>query len=137
MDQICPKREFLDENEKSEQHHWILHIRTRPATKFQLKLTILTFWSKSGQKGYPRSKTENRHWILYIRITLGIKFHLKLTTSIVWTKFPQKEYFLSEQKKWTPPLNSAYWNYSGYQISAWTDNFDFMDQIFPNQIFPV
>ena len=30
----------------------------RLATKFHLKLTILIFWTKFGQKGYFRSKTE-------------------------------------------------------------------------------
>ena len=37
--QIFPKRVFPDENKKSEQHHWILHIRIRLATKFQATTT--------------------------------------------------------------------------------------------------
>ena len=74
-------------------------------------------------------KSEHHHCILQIRISLGIKFHLKMTTFIFWTKFPPTEYFWSEQKKWTAPLNSGYSNYSGYQISASTDNFNFLDQI--------
>ena len=95
LDQICPKRVFAVENEKSEKHHRILHIQIRPAIKFQLELAILTFWMKF--KGISRS----------------------------------------EQKKWTPPLHSAYSNNSGYQISAWTANSDFMDQICSERLFPV
>ena len=34
-------------------------------------------------------------------------------------------------------MNSAYSNWSSYQISAETDNFDFMDQICPKKVFPV
>ena len=32
------------ENGKSEQHHWILHIRISLGTKFQIKPTIFIFW---------------------------------------------------------------------------------------------
>ena len=42
-----------------------------------------------------------------------------------WTKFAPKNVSRLKQKKWTPPLNSAYLNYSMHQISAETDNFDF------------
>ena len=52
------KKGVLVENEKSEQHHWILNIRIRLATKFQLKLTILTFWTKFANKGNLQSNTE-------------------------------------------------------------------------------
>ena len=51
--------------------------------------------------------------------------------------FPKKRVTHLKQKKWTPPLNSAYWNWSRYQISAWTDNFDILDQICPKSVFPV
>ena len=34
---------------------------------------------------------------------------------------------------WTPLLNSASSNYSRYQISAYTDNFDILDQIYPKK----
>ena len=37
-------------NEKSEHHHLILHIRIGLGTKFQLKLTILFFWTKFTKK---------------------------------------------------------------------------------------
>ena len=46
MDQICPKRVFPIKNRKSGHHHWILHVRISVGTKFQLKLTILIFWTK-------------------------------------------------------------------------------------------
>ena len=76
-----------------------------------------------------KRKSEHHHCILHIRISLGTKFHLNMATFIFWTKFSPTEYFWSEQKKWTAPLNSGYSNYSGYQISASTDDFNFLDQI--------
>ena len=51
-------RTFRVWNETSEQCHLILHIRIRLAIKFQLKLTILIFWTKFAQKGCFPSKTE-------------------------------------------------------------------------------
>ena len=37
-------------------------------TKFQLKLTILTFWTNIVQKGYFQSKTENVNITIEFRI---------------------------------------------------------------------
>ena len=39
-----------------------MHIRINRGTKFQLKLTILIFWTKFRQKGYFRSNTEKPHF---------------------------------------------------------------------------
>ena len=64
LDQICPERPFLMENEKSEQHHWIPHIRISLATKFSLKLTISTFWTKFPQKGRLWLKTKKVNSII-------------------------------------------------------------------------
>ena len=61
LDQIYPKRVFLVQNRKNEHHHKILHIRIGLGTKFQLRPTILIFWTKFAQKGYFQSKTENLH----------------------------------------------------------------------------
>ena len=57
LDEICPKRVFSVQSRKSEQHHWILHIRISLGTKFQLKVTILIFWTKFSRKVCFRSKT--------------------------------------------------------------------------------
>ena len=46
--------------EKSEHHHRILNIQNSLGTKFQLKLTILNFWTKLTQKGYFQSKKEKK-----------------------------------------------------------------------------
>ena len=43
---------------KNERHHGILHVQITLSTKFQLKLTILIFWTKFVQKRYSRLKTE-------------------------------------------------------------------------------
>ena len=122
---------FLVENKKSGQYHWILHIQIRLATKFSLKLTILTFWTKFAQKG------KLHHWILHIRISLGIKFHLKLTILIFWTKFAQKECSSQKRKKWTPSLNSAYLSYASYEISTESDNFELLHQICLKRVFTI
>ena len=54
----------------------------------------------------------------------------------IWTKFVKKGVSGQNRKKWTASLNSAYSNYSRYQISASTDNFDFLEQICP-RVFPI
>ena len=76
LDQICPKRVFPIKSRKSEHHYGILDIRISLGTKLQLKLNILTFWTKFAQKGYFRSKTKSEHhyWILHVRIRLGATF---------------------------------------------------------------
>ena len=53
-----PKMVFPVENRKSEHHHGILHIWISLGTKFQLKLIILSFWTKFTQKRYFQLKTE-------------------------------------------------------------------------------
>ena len=102
LEQICPKRVFLLKNQKNEHHHWILHVRISVGAKFQLKVTILMFWTEFAHKGYFHSKTkknEHHHWILHVRISLGTKFQLKMTILIFWTKFAQKGYFHWKTKK--------------------------------------
>ena len=44
------------EKKKREHHHRILHIRNILGTKFQLKLTILSIWTRLTRKGYFKSK---------------------------------------------------------------------------------
>ena len=106
MGQFYPKRVFPVYNRKREQHHWILHIRISPATKFQLKLTIFIFWTKFDQKGFSglKQKKSHHHWILQIGISLGAKFQLKLTFLNFWTKFAQKGYFRSKTENVNIPL---------------------------------
>ena len=87
LDQICPRKMFMVENGKSKHYHWILHIQISLnlpekvifgqiekkwtsswnsaywislSTKFQLKLTILSFWTKFIQKGYFQWKQNNQ-----------------------------------------------------------------------------
>ena len=83
MGQICTKRVFPVENKKkSKLHYWIIQVRISPGTKFQLKLTILIFWTKSPQERYFWSKpekSEHHCWILHIWVGLGTKFQVKLT----------------------------------------------------------
>ena len=72
------------------------------STKFQLKLTILTFWIKFAYKGYFRSRTGKVNITIelcIIRISLGTKFQLKLIILIFWIKFAEKRYFWSKMEK--------------------------------------
>ena len=55
LDQVSPKVVILVKNGISEHHHWTLQIRISKGIKFQLKLTILTFFDQTRSK---RSKTE-------------------------------------------------------------------------------
>ena len=93
---------------ESEYHHWILYIWINLGAKFQLKLTILSFWTKFDQKGVSSKKPKNEHphWILHVQIGQGTKFQLKLTIFNFWTKFAQKAVFGLKQRKWTPTSNS-------------------------------
>ena len=71
-------------------------------TKFQLKLTILTCWTKFGQKECFRSKTEKVTTTIefcIFKFSLGTTFQLKVTILICLTKFPDKEYFRSKLEK--------------------------------------
>ena len=53
-DQIFPKSIFLVQNRKSPYHNWILHIRFRLGSKFQLKMTTLIFGGKFVQNWFPK-----------------------------------------------------------------------------------
>ena len=53
-----PKKVFGVKNRKSEHHPGILHIWISLATKFQLKLIILSFWTKCTQKRCFQLKAE-------------------------------------------------------------------------------
>ena len=49
---------FPVKNKKNEHHHGILHILISLGTKFQLKLIVLSFWTKFTEKRYFQLKTE-------------------------------------------------------------------------------
>ena len=53
-----PKKVFPVEDRKSEHRHGILYIWISLSAKFQLKLTVLSSWTKFTQKAYFQSKTE-------------------------------------------------------------------------------
>ena len=63
--------------------------------KFQLKRTILIFWTKFTKKGISsrRQNSEHQHGIVHIWIILGTKFQLKQIILSFWTKFTQQRYF--------------------------------------------
>ena len=55
--------DFLNKTEhceQSEHYHQIRYIRNSLGTTFQLKLSIVNFWTKLTQKVYFQPKTEKR-----------------------------------------------------------------------------
>ena len=90
MDQICIKRTFLVEKDKSVNHHWIMHFLISLGTKFWLKLKILIFWTKFTQIGHSWSKKA--------KLNITTEFYI-FTVLNFGTKFAQKRYFRSKTKK--------------------------------------
>ena len=109
-------------------------------TKFQLKLAIFVFWNEFAQRGCFQSKTEKVNTTIEFCL---FKFVLVPNFSLNWQflffgpNLPKKGVSSPKQKKWTPPWNSTYPNFSLYQISAWNDKFHFLDQIFPKRVLLV
>ena len=79
-----------------------MHIEISLCAKFQLKITILIFWTIFAKKRYfwsKREKNEHHHSMMDIHISLCAKFQLKITMLIFCTKFAQKWYFWSKGEK--------------------------------------
>ena len=76
LDQICPRKIFIVKNRKSEYHHWISVIQTSLVTKFQLKLTILTFLTKKDFSSLKQKNCTQHifYAILHIQISLVRNF---------------------------------------------------------------
>ena len=99
--------------EKSQLHFWILLIWISLDTKFQLKLTILIFWTKFTHGVFlekKNRKSEHQHWNLNIQINLDIELQFKLTILFFFPRpnLPKEGISGQKQRKWTSPLNSAY-----------------------------
>ena len=132
MDQICPRKAFPTQKWKSEEHRWIIPISWSIKSHYRHKK--VEFGDQICPKDIFRVKnlkSEHYHWFLPTKVTLGTKFLIKLRLFIFWTKYTRKGFFFLKQKKWTAPLNSE------YQVSIWTNNFDFLDYIRPKRVFPV
>ena len=97
-----PKRVFPFWNRKREHHHEILRIRISLGIKFQLKLTILSFWTKFTQKKHFQWKTEKRNITIeycIFEVFYVPSFHLNWQFSFFGFKFAQNGYFWSKMKK--------------------------------------
>ena len=66
---------------------------------------------------------------------LNLKISRVIYPWIFEPNLPKKFFSRLKQKKWTPPVNSAYSNKSRYQISVVTDSFNFLDQICTKRVF--
>ena len=126
LTKFAQKRASPIENEKSEHHLWILHIRIRLATLTNLALNWQFwhfgpnfpkkghFWSETKKtvnidnldqicprRALPvkKEKSEQHHWIQHIQISLATKFQLQLTILTFSTKFAPKRVFPIKSKK--------------------------------------
>ena len=86
----------------------------------------LIFWKRIFLA--QNSKTEHYHSIPHVWIRVGTKFTLNKHFWVFGLSLPRKGVSRVKQKKWTSSLNSAYSNWSRYQISASMKNFNFLDQ---------
>ena len=96
---------------KKSEWHCILHVRISLSNKFQLKLTILTFWTKFLQNGCFRSKTEkvnNAIEFFIFELVQVTHFSLNWKFWFFRSNLPKKGVSGLKQKKWTAPLNFAY-----------------------------
>ena len=93
------------------------------------------------QKGIPSQKqkkwTARTTEFCIFKLVLVPNFSLNLQFWFSGPSLPKKGISSLNQKRWTTPLNSAYSNRSTYQISVWTDNFDFLDLIYLKRVYLV
>ena len=93
---------FPLKNKKNEQHHWILRIWIIVATKFQLQLIILSFWTKFAQKGYFYSKTRKMNITIefcMFQLVLVRNFSLKWQFWCFLLNLPIKAISTQKRKK--------------------------------------
>ena len=74
---------------------------------------------------------------MHVPISLVNKFQLKLTILIFWNKFAQKEEFRLETKNVNITIEFSIFELVLAEISAWTDNFEFLDQVCSKRVFSV
>ena len=104
------KKGISNHKQKSEHHHWILHIWISLSTKFQVKLTVLIFWTKFALKSYFWSKTEKMNITIESSIFELVEVpNLSLSWKFYFFGPNVSKKGVSGQKpeKWTPLLNSA------------------------------
>ena len=120
-------------------HHWILHIRFILCIEFYFEQTILNFWTKFTQERYWSSKTEKVN-IFVESCILKLVFVPNFNLNWQFWYFHQicpKWDFLVENRK-SEHLFSTYFcifKLVYREISAQTDNFDFLDQICQKRYF--
>ena len=74
-------------------------------------------------------KNEHHYWILLIRIRPSTNFQLKLTI-VIWTKFAKKgSYFQCKTDNIDMTIEFCIFELVFNQISLWTNNVEFLDQI--------
>ena len=96
------------ENRKNQHHH--LHIRISLGIDFQLKVTILIFFSRNLPKKRCFQSKTGKMDITIFKLVFESNFILNKQLWIFDPNLPKKVFFGLKKEKWTPSLNSAYWN---------------------------
>ena len=95
-------------------------IKFVPNFKFQFKLTISFFEQICLTRYFPlkAEKVNITDDFSIFELVLLTNFSLNWQYWLFEPNLPKKDVSSLNQKKWTPPLNSAYSNQSTYQISV-------------------
>ena len=134
LKQFSQKRILPNENRKKSTSPLNSSYSNNSRYQILLRTNNFKFWPEQVSLVKNR-KSVHHHWILLFRISLGTQFHLKLKILFFLFNLLKKGVFSLEGEKITLPLNFAYPNYSGYQMSLYTNNFGFWDKIWQKGIF--
>ena len=96
-------------------------------------------WSRFSQKGYFWCKAKK------VRITIEFCIYKSVLIRNVTSKeqfwylganLSKKGYFQSKTEKMNIAIEFCLFNWSKYKISAWNNNFDFLEQLCPKTVLP-
>ena len=125
LNQICPKRALSVQNKTNKHHHQIQHIRIILDDKFQFEKTILVFWTKFALKGLYPSETEQMNMTTKFSIFVLVQ----MPSFVLIRQFCFFFYQIYSKRVFT------FQNRTDEQVSSYTENFDFLDQICPERLF--
>ena len=112
------------------------------STNFQLKLTILIFWTKICQKRYFRSKTEKVNIIIefhIFKLVLVPNFCLNWQFWFFWPDLPKKGFSALKQKKWRRHIFYIILHIHISLVRNFSSNWPFwiFGSNLPKKVFPV
>ena len=117
-----------------------MHIRIGRGSKFQLKLTILSLWTKlalSKYFEYKTGKSKEQHQTVNIPIVLGIKFHHKPAFLIFLDYITPERVFPIWKKEINIIIELLIFSLFRYLLSTQIDSANFSNQICRKSVFLV